>query len=148
MSATPGSSPPGKARPSLAVRWRRWLWIFAGLLAAVGLTLELVGMLPRIERRLGPRGNPQSGEVAVDLAALAAAVHAFAGEFEKPPASWSELLASEHLETLPKDPWGRAYRYVPPAGGRPFLVYTLGSDGLPGGRGEDADLDHARLQGR
>lgn len=41
------------------------------------------------------------------------------------------------VRTLPKDPWGRAYRYDP----RP-RIYSLGRDGVVGGTGEDADFDN------
>lgn len=50
---------------------------------------------------------------------------------------------------LPKDPWGRAYRYDPPGSGRPSgRIYTLGSDGAAGGAGSDADVDNRELHGR
>ena len=47
-------------------------------------------------------------------------------------------------ELLPTDPWGRPYIYEPPTGGgyEGLRVFTLGADGLPGGDGEDADIDH------
>lgn len=46
------------------------------------------------------------------------------------------------------DPWGREYGYeLPPAEGGIPRVFTLGRDGLPGGRGEDADLDNHGLDG-
>ena len=40
------------------------------------------------------------------------------------------------------DPWGNAWSYAPPGPGelRPVLR-SLGRDGLPGGTGEDADID-------
>lgn len=43
--------------------------------------------------------------------------------------------------SVPLDPWGREYLYVPPASplGRPS-VWTWGRDGRPGGEGEDADI--------
>ncbi|MCY3001069.1 MAG: type II secretion system protein GspG [Planctomycetota bacterium] len=39
------------------------------------------------------------------------------------------------------DPWGREYLYHPPVGGQPGKVWTLGADGMPGGVGENADVD-------
>jgi general secretion pathway protein G len=47
---------------------------------------------------------------------------------------------------VPKDPWGREYRYDPPkkSGDTP-RVYSLGRDGQPGGTGEDADIEQAKL---
>lgn len=45
------------------------------------------------------------------------------------------------------DPWDRAYVYDPPELGRPNpRIYTLGRDGLPGGIGEDADVDNESIR--
>lgn len=42
---------------------------------------------------------------------------------------------------VPLDPWGNPYRYAPPeSSAKPFLLYSLGADGKPGGTGNDADL--------
>lgn len=46
-----------------------------------------------------------------------------------------------YLKSLPVDPWGTAYQYLSPgphsAG---FDLYSLGSDGVPGGEGHGADI--------
>jgi general secretion pathway protein G len=74
-------------------------------------------------------------------------------EFRKDHDDWPEAIEAlivpgedgwTYLDrrTLPLDPWKRPYRYDPPteteARGR---VYTLGRDGVPGGVGEEADVD-------
>jgi general secretion pathway protein G len=43
---------------------------------------------------------------------------------------------------LPKDPWGGDYQYQRPAnkGGVDYDLFSLGSDGKPGGVGDAADL--------
>lgn len=42
---------------------------------------------------------------------------------------------------MPVDPWGHAYQYaVPGADSQPFALYSLGSDGRPGGTGDAADI--------
>jgi len=41
---------------------------------------------------------------------------------------------------VPEDPWGRPYRYVSPGEHGPFDLYSLGSDGQPGGDGDAADV--------
>lgn len=52
-------------------------------------------------------------------------------------------------ESLPRDPWGREYRYDAPEPGHPRpRVYTYGKDGEPGGEGEDADIDGSSLLDR
>lgn len=40
---------------------------------------------------------------------------------------------------IPRDRWGREYRYEPPAEGRLARISTLGRDGTLGGEGDDAD---------
>jgi len=45
-----------------------------------------------------------------------------------------------YLEKLPKDPWGRFYRYANPGShGREIEVYTLGADDVEGGDGSNQD---------
>jgi general secretion pathway protein G len=41
---------------------------------------------------------------------------------------------------LPKDPWGRDYRYRHPGQHGVFDLYTLGADNAEGGEGENADV--------
>ena len=53
------------------------------------------------------------------------------------PANWK---AGGYLERLPKDPWGRDYRYLNPGRKGEIDVYSLGADGEPGGEGNDADI--------
>jgi general secretion pathway protein G len=49
--------------------------------------------------------------------------------------------AGGYVKDLPNDPWGHAYQYqVPGRDGRPFEVFSLGSDGQPGGSGLAADI--------
>jgi len=46
--------------------------------------------------------------------------------------------------SLPKDPWKNGYVYeAPPDGEHPPKVYSLGSDGKPGGQGYAADIYNA-----
>jgi len=43
---------------------------------------------------------------------------------------------------LPLDPWGRSYHYVAPSVSWQWpRIYTRGRDGIPGGEGEDRDID-------
>ncbi|MBV8467546.1 MAG: type II secretion system major pseudopilin GspG [Burkholderiales bacterium] len=42
---------------------------------------------------------------------------------------------------VPNDPWGNAYQYgTPGPNGQPFVLYSFGADGKPGGEGFDADI--------
>ncbi len=42
-------------------------------------------------------------------------------------------------EDVPMDPWGNAYIYAP-EGDASVVIYSLGSDGEPGGEGTNADV--------
>lgn len=48
-------------------------------------------------------------------------------------------------ESIPKDPWKMEYMYEPPSGSEPHRVYTLGKDGIPGGEGDNADMDQISI---
>ncbi len=49
--------------------------------------------------------------------------------------------ADGYVKQLQKDPWGAEYVYVSPGtNGAPYDLYSLGSDGQPGGQGLDADI--------
>lgn len=45
-----------------------------------------------------------------------------------------------YLDGVPKDPWGRTYLYLQPGQHGDMDIYTLGSDGKPGGEGEAGDI--------
>ena len=45
-----------------------------------------------------------------------------------------------YLSELPLDPWGRPYLYLSPGEYRETDIYSLGSDGLPGGENQNADI--------
>jgi len=53
------------------------------------------------------------------------------------PLNWK---TGGYLERLPKDPWGRDYRYLNPGRHGEIDVFSLGADGEPGGEGIDADI--------
>jgi general secretion pathway protein G len=56
--------------------------------------------------------------------------------------SSTERWDGPYLKTnVPNDPWGRPYFYRSPGeGGRPYDLYSLGSDGAPGGDGPNRDV--------
>ena len=45
-----------------------------------------------------------------------------------------------YIDRLPKDPWGYEYQYLNPGQKAEIDVYSLGSDGAPGGEGNNADI--------
>jgi general secretion pathway protein G len=52
----------------------------------------------------------------------------------------SRYQAGGYIKKLPKDPWGRDYKYEYPGKHGSYDIYTLGADGIPGGTGENADI--------
>ena len=46
----------------------------------------------------------------------------------------------QHLDKLPKDPWGRPYLYLRPGAHGDIDVFSYGADGKPGGDKEDGDV--------
>lgn len=55
-----------------------------------------------------------------------------------------------YLAEIPQDPWGRPYIYEKPrrlhGATKIYRLQTLGRDGVPGGRGEDADIGTQHLR--
>ena len=56
---------------------------------------------------------------------------------EPVPQNWK---AGGYLDSVPKDPWGNPYQYANPGTHGEIDVYSYGSDGKPGGTGNDADI--------
>ena len=51
-----------------------------------------------------------------------------------------EKWKGPYLKKLPKDPWSHDYVYVCPGQHGDFDIISYGSDGQPGGTGDEADL--------
>lgn len=61
----------------------------------------------------------------------------------QPPApNWKE---GGYLDRLPKDPWGREYRYLKPGTKAEIDVFSLGADGETGGEGINGDIGNWNL---
>ena len=46
-----------------------------------------------------------------------------------------------YLERVPKDPWGNPFVYVSPGQNADYDISSYGADGVPGGDGEDSDVN-------
>ena len=46
-----------------------------------------------------------------------------------------------YLDRVPKDPWRSEYIYLSPGEHGDFDLISYGADGVPGGEGEDADIN-------
>jgi len=82
----------------------------------------------------------------MDTAAYPSEAQGLRALWEKPtlapvPPGWTGPYVERPIGP---DPWGGRYRYERPGpGGLPFLVLSLGADGLKGGTGNAADLSSA-----
>lgn len=65
--------------------------------------------------------------------------HRITGRFPSQAENFYPLLQVGLLQEVPNDPWGRAYQYRMSEQGKGYIM-TYGSDGLPGGTGDAADL--------
>jgi type II secretory pathway pseudopilin PulG len=74
------------------------------------------------------------GGQRTDAEALAALVAAPAGASNWNGPYWKK-------SQIPKDPWGKEYKYFSPAqNGGPFDILSFGADGKEGGEGENKDV--------
>lgn len=87
-----------------------------------------------------------------DIAVIMGAIRGYALDHEgRGPAGLEVLIEMDSegwtyldIDSIPKDPWGTEYVYFPPrAGELEFRVLSYGKDGLPGGKGHDADVESA-----
>ena len=53
------------------------------------------------------------------------------------PLNWK---VGGYLDRMPKDPWGNPYQYLNPGLHGEVDIVSFGSDGEPGGEGNDADI--------
>ena len=123
------------------------------VLAILTLLAGIVG--PRV---LGQLGGAKSKTAMVQIADIDKALEIFkldVGRFPTTeeglealvnrPATVSSGWAGPYLKgALPKDPWGRPYRYQGPGPDGAVEVLSLGADGAPGGEGENADIRNTR----
>jgi hypothetical protein len=89
-------------------------------------------------------------EIAADMSAIESGVLAYYNDRNLPPRELPQLLEGAYGvdETQLADPWGRPYGYNPGIAGRSLpqiQLGTLGADGEPGGRENDADISNKEL---
>ena len=124
-----------------ASEFRTGPWILLGALVAFAALIVWAlyhfvigpGLMSNVVRQRQAAAQTQILEISKELEAWSANHR---GEY--PPSL--EALAGAAARV--PDPWGKPWVYAPPGRGelRPSLR-SLGRDGLPGGSGEDADID-------
>jgi hypothetical protein len=122
--------------------------------ASVSTDLAELGAGVRSMKGPATGGIQRTMKAQADIRAIGSALAAYAVDTGgKYPDSLDVLVKPDsrgktylRATALPKDPWGRDYRYDAPSKGnlRP-RVYSYGKDGKPGGAGEDMDVDDASL---
>ena len=129
--------------------------------AAVVIALAAWFLLPRVLNR----ESRAPGSASTQIAAFGTALELYIQDNGGPPTTKQGLSALvrrpeapprfrdwrgpylSDVETVPKDPWGREYRYEAPGpGGEKFLIVSYGADGRPGGAGEDSDVSSSKLR--
>jgi len=106
-------------------------------LASVGLVLYGTGVI--IHEHLTCQGKTGTASRVRDLRNAARLYMTKTGRYPTPEEGLEVLVPFGVLEELPKDPWGRPYRYTL-RDGEP-VVWTLGADDAPGG--EKCDRDYS-----
>jgi general secretion pathway protein G len=66
-------------------------------------------------------------------------LHRITGRFPSQAENFYPLLQGGLLKEVPHDPWGRPYQYRMSDTGKGYIM-SYGSDGMPGGVGEAADI--------
>lgn len=140
----PGIEPQGRRL------WPRWMVLLVGALVCLGPCAFLTGTLlttftpPSIRKK-----------AKHDIVAIASAVDQYAIENDgKYPESLEVLIRPDEngisyvdWPKVPRDPWNQEYQYEPPRPGTDhYRVFTLGSDGVPGGEGNARDIDNLMIR--
>ncbi len=119
------------------------------VMVILGLLAALVG--PRI---FGKVGKAKIKAAKAQISLLEAALDEFRLDVGRYPSTEEGLKAliekpadgenwdGPYLKKklVPKDPWGRPYKYKCPGDHGEYDLYSYGRDGQPGGEGEDKDI--------
>ena len=136
-------------------RWPLWRVLVVATLAAL-LPLVLVTALFFwffVRHAIEDHFATRCSKVKRDVVAIACAVDQYAIENNgRYPESIEVLVTPDEngfsylgQATVPRDPWGREYGYTPPDP-QEYRVYSLGSDGQPGGEGDARDIDNIMIR--
>ncbi|WP_225411707.1 type II secretion system protein GspG [Stigmatella hybrida] len=140
MSAPPPPHPKLNAK-ALLRDLLLWTLTCLGIVLGSGLLTAGCQLLSAHRQEAGRKPDV----ARLDLAAIHRALRAYHAEHQRFPSTEEglrPLVDNQHLEQLPRDPWGNPYGYEL-RGERP-VVWSRGADGLPGGEGPDADLFDAQ----
>ncbi|HYO70491.1 MAG TPA: type II secretion system protein GspG [Archangium sp.] len=120
------------ARPSRVGR----LLVAAVILLATAGAFGIASLT--FDRTLSPLQRQARAEIR-GLEGYFKSYHRITGRFPSQAENFYPLLQVGLLQEVPNDPWGRTYQYRMSDQGKGYIV-SYGSDGVPGGTGEAADL--------
>lgn len=146
MSTFPVSSRPAPALPERGFTLIEVLVVVVILAILAGLVVPRVMERPGQARQTAAKSDIQAISTALDMYRLDNFAYPDTAQglqalVARPPAlAEGANWRGPYLDALPKDPWGRTYLYLNPGTHGKVDVYTLGSDGRPGGEGEAADV--------
>ncbi len=113
---------------------------------------------------MGRPGQAKQVKAKVDISALESALKLYKLDNGKYPATEQGLQALvEKPETgnvpkkwkeggyldkgkVPKDPWGNEFVYISPGVHGDYDIISYGADGVPGGEGEDKDINNWEIE--
>ena len=120
------------ARPSRVGR----LLVAAVILVATAGAFGIASLT--FDRSLSPPQRQARAEIR-GLEGYFKSFHRITGRFPSQAENFYPLMQVGLLKEVPNDPWGRAYQYRMSDKGNGYIM-SYGSDGLPGGTGDAADL--------
>ncbi len=116
------------------------------------VVLAILAMLAAVvaPRVMNALGSSKVKTARIQLEDLGAALDLYRLDVGHYPADLEALVINDGAQgwngpylkkrQVPTDPWGNAFRYRFPGEHAGYDLLSLGADGKPGGRGEDADL--------
>jgi len=119
--------------------------VIIGLLA----TVVLINVLPSQDRAMVTKAKADIAtlEQAMEMYRLDNMAYPAGGDglraLTSPPPGLAQpgrYRPGGYIKKLPDDPWGRPYQLQVPGKTGPFDIFSLGSDGTPGGEGDAADI--------
>lgn len=120
------------------------------VIVIIGLLATLV--VPNVIAKLG---TANKAKAKADIVSISNAVTQYAIENGgRYPESLEALVTPDpngqsflDMETVPKDPWGNEYVFEPASSSsQKFRVISYGKDGIPGGEGDDTDIDNIKIK--
>ena len=127
-------------------------------LLEIMIVVFIVGLLATLvaPRLMGRTDEARRAKAAADLATIAQALDLYrldSGAYPTTPQGLTALVQRPttppipakwrdggYVDQVPPDPWGNAYIYV--VSGERFVLKSLGADGVEGGEGNAADVEH------